>query len=164
MTDHTTITYCPTCGYRGWKVGSRSERRHRLWFGLVKLLWESHQNPRKHWEDMGRLRYWLTVKAGKYDELWRVPADKIMELIPAMKAMLVGNGRKRTFFIEMDDGSISVRRARSIAWHKMKEDEFIELVNMGMDIVVLMVPSLPRSDALSHLKEITGLNVLEMLE
>ena len=154
---------CPVCGYEHG-TSKRSYERHKLWFGLVRLLWKAHPEPCRHWEDQERLRYWLTVEAGEYDELWRVTTDKAIELIPAMKAMLVGEERKRTFFVPLEDGSISVRRARSIAWGKMSEERFGVLVNKGMDIVAEMVPDLPRSDALSHLKEITGLNVMEWLE
>jgi len=167
MADHATITYCPVCGYRGWKISGRSERRHKLWFGLVKLLWEAHQNPQEKWEDIERLRYWLTVKAGHYEEkllLKQFELNAMPHLPSLIEAVLQGEERKRMFAVMRTNGTLSVRRAKSIAWHKMREEEFIELVNRGMDIVVSMVPEMPRSHALSALKEITGLNALEWLE
>jgi len=151
---------CPVCGYAGQK-SERSIRRLRLMHAMCDMLWKAYEGDENRWASRERLRYWLTVKAGFYDVMAVIPAASVDRNMLSMISNIMKDESPKVFFVPRNDGSIEIRKAKSVAFGKMSEEEFGELLDRMMDVVVQMIPSITHENIKSHLEEITGLNFAE---
>lgn len=101
-----------------WKVGDvvvcevrrpRSQKFHRLYFGLLNMVYENSEWCEETWPKFERFREAVQMQAGHFEETKSI--------------------RGNTMY-----------RAASIAFHKMDDDQFHELFNRVVDIVINHVP------------------------
>ena len=151
---------CPVCGYAGQK-SERSINRLRMMHAMCDMLWKAYEGSSECWESRERLRYWLTVKAGFYDVIAVIPAASVDRNMLDMISGFMKSESPKVFFVPRKDGSIEIRKAKSVAFGKMSEEDFGELLDRMMDVVVEMIPSITHEHIRSHLEEITGLNFAE---
>ena len=149
MSGKTKI--CPVCGTPQNLKSERSLRRHRFFFALINLFQDALEEG-EYPSDPERFRYWVTVSCGFYDHLgWY-----LVEQIPSIIQELAG---KKVFFIQ-DGNWIGIRKARSIAFKAMNDDEFGKLVDKAIDLAVKHIGS-AREEIRAELAEICGVGWLE---
>ena len=150
---------CPVCEQET-KKSPRSLRRMRMLHGLVSMLFDGLPDDKRP-PDKERLRYWMAVKIGSYDVKAVFPAESLEENMIAMFKQVMTGASKKYFFVPIDGGLIEIRKAKSISFGKMSEDDFANVLDRYIDLTVKMLPGVKKKHIRSHLMEITGLNTLE---
>lgn len=120
---------CELCGSPRHHHQTRSAPQFRRYHKLIDaafLHWPERHNFRPKSRD--HLRYWLTVEAGKFDVAKNIRVHSVDAI--ALQALLEGVLRTsddERLFIDIDGDLITVRRAHSIKFKSMPQNEFAKL-------------------------------------
>lgn len=122
MTHH-----CPACGVVLEKPRSRPQ--HGRFFALADacyMHWPSTHEFRPR--SLDHLRYWLTVQAGRFDVIKHIRVHSVdPTALHAMLTAVLAASDDARLFIDLDDDLITVRRAHSIKFKSMPQNEFAKL-------------------------------------
>lgn len=127
--------HCPNCGTVLEKPRSRPQ--HNRFFGLADAA--LHHWPESHHfrpKSVDHMRYWLTVQAGRFDVIKHirvrsVEPDALVALLTAV--MFASDDAK--LFVELDGDLITVKRAHSIKFKSMPQNEFSRLCDEVADVI-----------------------------
>jgi hypothetical protein len=121
------MQHCPACGVVLEK--RRSLPQHRRFHALVaaaRMHW-----PEGHWfrpKSDDHMRYWLTVQAGRFDVEKNIRVRSVEpEALLALLTAVMSTSRDEQQFVEADGDLIIVKRAHSIKFKSMPQNEFAKL-------------------------------------
>jgi len=149
---------CPVCGHnQEAKIGCRSYQQLKLFFALVDLIWRATgDGENRPFPNRERLRKWLTVNAGFYNEV-DVPAQNLSDVLLSELARSAPD----LFFVP-SGGSLRVLKAKSIKFSKMKPGDFGEMLNRSIDVTITkLIPGMKRSDLVREIEQIAGIGMKE---
>ena len=132
---------CPHCGGLIEAEPPKKQRslpQHRRFHALCAAAYhawlETDQEFRPHSVD--HLRHFLTVQAGRFDvkKQARILSTDPGKVYALMKAFLAHSDDDK-LFIELDGNLLIEKKAHSIAYDSMAQDEFNRLVNDVTEII-----------------------------
>ncbi len=155
---------CRVCGYNNdRKPNTRSEKQHRFFWAVMTLCWNAYgEDEDRPFPNMERMRKWVTVRCGFYEEAIYPGLNLSEELIQGLKAF-----HPDTFFFERG-GKLHMRKARSIAYpinnkNGMEPEDFGSLIDKALSLACNeIIPGLDRNDAIREIEIISGIKYTDI--
>ena len=119
--------HCPNCGCILEKPRSRPQ--HNRFHALADACfthWPDHAEFRPR--NVDHLRYWLTMQAGRFDVVKHIRVHSVdPTALHAVLTAVMAQSDDARLFIDLDGDLITVRKAHSIKFKSMPQNEFAKL-------------------------------------